>query len=48
MGAKAMARVKTMSDAQAKALLLKIIDALPDAGLRALEWVPLHSRPIGL
>ena len=35
--AKASERVKTMSDAQAKALLLKIIDDLPDAGLRALE-----------
>lgn len=34
---KAAERVKAMSDAQAKALLLKIIDDLPDAGLRALE-----------
>jgi hypothetical protein len=37
MRAKAAERVKAMPDAQAKALLLKIIDDLPDAGLRSLE-----------
>jgi len=35
--AKATARVKAMTDAQAKELLLEIVADLPDAGLRALE-----------
>jgi hypothetical protein len=34
---KAIERVKAMSDTQAKVLLMKIINDLPDAGLRALE-----------